>query len=119
MKQSKVLLDSCIWSGAKKVLIDAGHDVVWVGDSPKDPGDDAIIRLAFNEKRILITLDKDFGELAIFRNEPHCGIIRIVDHSATELGRVSNRVLEKYFSELINAAIITVDRHKIRIRMKE
>lgn len=105
MNKSKILLDSCI--------------VVWVGDFLKDPGDEAIIRLAFKENRILITLDKDFGELAVFRGEPHCGIIRIVDHSATDLGTVSLRILETYNTDLLNSAIITVDKLKVRIRMND
>ncbi len=45
----KVLLDSCVWGGAKKVLEDAGHDTVWVGDFLLDPGDEAIINLAYQE----------------------------------------------------------------------
>ena len=38
---------------------------------------------ALDEERILVTLDKDFGELAIVRGEPHCGIVRLVDCSVT------------------------------------
>ena len=117
MSEIKIVLDSCIWAGTKYFLMDAGFDVVWVGDFLKDPGDEAIIRLAFKENRILITLDKDFGELAIFRNEPHSGIVRVVDHSVVELGEVSKRMLEKYKNELLQGAIITVDKKKIRVRM--
>lgn len=43
----------------------AGHDVVWVGDWDRDPGDREILFQARSEGRILVTLDKDFGELAI------------------------------------------------------
>ena len=38
---------------------------------------------ALDEERILVTLDKDFGELAIVRGEPHCGIVWLVDCSVT------------------------------------
>ena len=119
MNEIKILLDSCIWAGAKNPLQESGYDVVWVGDFLKDPGDEAIIRLAYKEKRVLITLDKDFGELAVFRGEPHCGIIRIVDHPTTFLGIVIKRILEKYKNDLLNAAIITVDKYKVRIRIDE
>jgi predicted nuclease of predicted toxin-antitoxin system len=61
----KILLDTCVWSGAKTDLEQAGHNVVWVGTMEKDPGDIAIIRQANTENRILVTLDEDFGELAI------------------------------------------------------
>jgi len=36
----KILLDTCVWGGARKDLEAVGHDVVWTGDWPKDPGDE-------------------------------------------------------------------------------
>jgi predicted nuclease of predicted toxin-antitoxin system len=72
----KILLDSCIWGGAKNPLQSAGHDVVWVGDFLKDPGDEAIMQFSISAERIIVTQDKDFGELAIFRGVPHFGIIQ-------------------------------------------
>ena len=112
----KVLLDTCVWSGAKKVLTDAGYDTLWVGDFLQDPGDEVIINLAFKENRVLITLDKDFGELAVVKGMPHRGIIRIVDHAALEQGPVCVRVLEKYNEDLKKSALITVDKSRIRVR---
>ncbi len=60
-----VLLEPCVWGGAKPDLQGAGHDVWWTGDLAKDPGDEAILARAHREQRVLITLDKDFGERAI------------------------------------------------------
>lgn len=59
----KLLLDSCVWGGAVARLRAAGHDVVWSGDWPADPGDEEILAHALAEGRVLVTLDKDFGEL--------------------------------------------------------
>lgn len=64
---ASVLLDTCVWGGALPILVDLGHDVVWSGSWPEDPGDMAILSAAYSEQRILITLDKDFGELAILK----------------------------------------------------
>jgi predicted nuclease of predicted toxin-antitoxin system len=61
----KLLLDTCVWGGARKDLERSGHNVVWAGDWPEDPGDAEILSRAHSEGRILITLDKDFGEMAI------------------------------------------------------
>lgn len=63
----KVLLDACVWGGAKKVLAEAGHDVIHAGDWSNDPGDDEILTRAHQEGRVLVTLDKDFGELIFLR----------------------------------------------------
>jgi len=70
----KLLLDTCISGKSKQELIDAGHDVEWTGDWDTDPGDDVILKSAFHQQRVLVTLDKDFGELAIVFEFPHAGI---------------------------------------------
>ena len=67
-------VDSCVWGGAVGELRAAGHDVEWAGDWPEDPGDDEILATAYRERRILVTLDKDFGELAVLHGRPHSGI---------------------------------------------
>jgi hypothetical protein len=45
----KVLLDSCVWGGAAAELRAAGHDVVWTGEWPADPGDEDILEFAHTE----------------------------------------------------------------------
>ncbi len=80
----KVLLDTCVWGGVKKALESAGYDVVWTGDWSEDPGDREILAQAYQENRILVTLDKNFGELAIVYKNPHHGIIRLVNLSTQE-----------------------------------
>ena len=84
----KLLLATCVWGGAKDELQAAGHDVLWTGDLEQDSGDEDILAQAHREQRVLITLDKDFGELAIRRNLPHCGIVRLVNMSARQQGAV-------------------------------
>ena len=66
----KILLDTCVWSGARQDLVEAGHDVIWAGEWDEDPGDEEILARAHSQGRVLVTLDKDFGELAIVRGRP-------------------------------------------------
>ena len=68
-----LLLDTCVWGGTLGYLRESGHDVVWTGDLPEDPGDDEILEQAVREGRLLVTLDKDFGELAVRFGKPHTG----------------------------------------------
>lgn len=74
----KLLLDCCVWGKAADQLRVAGHDVVWAGDWDEDPGDSVILSIANQEDRIVVTIDKDFGELAVKDRMPHHGIVRIV-----------------------------------------
>lgn len=114
----RVLLDSCIWGGAKVVLQDAGYDTVWIRDFLNDPGDEVIIALAYREGRVLITLDKDFGELAVMKGASHRGIIRVVDFPARDQGPVCVQLLQKYAEELRQGALITADRNRVRVRLE-
>ncbi len=83
----RVLLDACVWGGARARLKSEGYDVEWIGDLSEDPGDEDVIRRACAEQRVLVTLDKDFGELTVVRGVPHCGIIRLVDVAASRQAR--------------------------------
>ena len=98
------------------MLARAGHDVLWTGDWEKDPGDDEILAIAHNESRVLITLDKDFGELAIVFGQPHSGILRLVNMSTKQQGDVCIEVLTRYESNLLNGALITAERGRVRVR---
>lgn len=111
-----ILLDTCVAGGAKDELRAAGHDVFWTGELAQDPGDEDILAQAQREQRVLITLDKDFGELAIRRNLPHCGIVRLVNISARQQGAVCQEVLTRYASELTRGSIVTVEAGRVRIR---
>ena len=101
---------------AKEKLAHEGHDVVWAGDWAEDPGDMEILQRAKKENRVLVTLDKDFGELAIVRKIPHSGIIRLVSISAIKQADECNSVINSHQQLLENDAIITVEVERIRIR---
>jgi predicted nuclease of predicted toxin-antitoxin system len=112
----KVLLDTCVWGGAVQVLKAAGHDVVWGGDWSEDPGDEEMLAKAHKEGRTLVTLDKDFGEIAIIKDSPHCGIVRLVNFSAKFQGIACLNAIQNFGPELQAGAIITVEPGRIRIR---
>ena len=86
------------------------------GDWPADPGDEELLDRALTETRVLVTLDKDFGELAVFHNKPHAGIIRLVGFRSVQQAEVCERVLTTYGKELAVGALITVEPGRVRIR---
>lgn len=112
----KILLDSCVWCKAADALRAAGHDVDWSGNWPQDPGDDAILARAHSEERILVTLDKDFGELAIVHGHPHHGILRLVGFSARQQAAACLAVLAAHGDELLAGGIVTAEIGRMRIR---
>jgi predicted nuclease of predicted toxin-antitoxin system len=60
----RFLADENFPGDAIVVLRERGHDVAWVrADAPGSSDDDVLAR-AMREGRVLLTFDKDFGELA-------------------------------------------------------
>lgn len=114
----KFLFDACVSSGVSRKLQSEGHDTLWAGDWPENPSDDEILERAHREGRILITLDKDFGELAIVHGRPHSGIVRLVNLTSRQQAEACLRVIELHGDELTSGAIITVEPNRIRIHLQ-
>lgn len=112
----KVLLDTCVWGGAAHDLTAAGHEVEWCGEWERDPGDEEILARANAAGQVLVTLDKDFGELAVMRGVPHCGIIRLVGLAAREQAAACAEALTSHGEELRSGAIVTIELRRVRVR---
>ncbi|MBI5296999.1 MAG: DUF5615 family PIN-like protein [Chloroflexi bacterium] len=81
---------------AVQALRTNGHDVAWIREDARGSADDKVLIRAQEEKRILITFDKDFGELAFRSKLPaDCGIIlfRITPVSSTYIAQVAVQAL--------------------------
>ncbi|HEX3952164.1 MAG TPA: DUF5615 family PIN-like protein [Stellaceae bacterium] len=60
----RFLADENFPRAAVEALRDAGHDVIWIRTTEPGAPDQAVLDRAAREQRILLTFDKDFGELA-------------------------------------------------------
>lgn len=79
-------------------------------------GDDQVLRRAAAERRILVTIDKDFGELVMVQGMIHAGMIRLVGFRAGEQGPALVRLLKTYEAELLTGAILTAEPWRVRVR---
>jgi len=82
---------------AVDALRQRGHDVVWIRTDAPGSSDEQVLARAQTENRVLITFDKDFGELAFRARLPaSSGIIlfRISTPSSTHIARVAATVLD-------------------------
>ena len=72
----RFLADENFPRAAIVALQSLGHDVAWVQSALSGAPDSAVLAWAAREKRILLTFDKDFGELARGAALPHeCGVV--------------------------------------------
>jgi predicted nuclease of predicted toxin-antitoxin system len=80
--------------------------------------DERLLDLALQDDRVLITEDKDFGELMFVQNRPHGPVVRVVELSVDEQVRAIGEVLEQHSQELSGQVIVTITRARVRIRRR-
>ncbi|HZZ80021.1 MAG TPA: DUF5615 family PIN-like protein [Gemmataceae bacterium] len=94
-----------------------GHNVLSVKESLRGEKDEAILSRAQTEKRIVLTRDKDFGELAFrFGLPAECGII-LLRLSGKDPDSDNERTLEAIDSRTDwegHFSVITSDRIRMR-----
>jgi predicted nuclease of predicted toxin-antitoxin system len=94
-----------------------GHDVTRVGtDYPGNLKDIQILAVALREGRVLITDDRDFGELVFRFRQPHAGVIYLrldTTKLAVRLERI-DVVLTDYADQLDQFLVVTRDTIRVR-----
>lgn len=73
-----------------------GYDVAWVRHDSPGATDEAVLQRAVVEQRLLITFDKDFGQLVFLRGrEASCGVVlfRIATPSPTAVAENVTRAI--------------------------
>ena len=114
----KFLLDVCASSRALRTLLtELGHDVISALEHDPRASDEVLLALAIREERVLVTEDKDFGELAFVRRLPHPCIIRFVDMRVEEKVVAMRELLERHVDAIRAGALIVVTRRRVRIRL--
>ena len=113
----RFLLDEGLPRRLASYLLELGHDVTAVGqDYPFSLTDQSILTIAYREQRVVITNDKDFGDL-IFRDRlPHAGVVlfRLGYVPITERTALMERVLTEHAGSLDQFIVVT--RTAIRVR---
>lgn len=61
----RFLIDRCAGRQLAAALREDGHDAAEMQDRGPDPGDRVILAAALAEGRILVTMDKDFGDILL------------------------------------------------------
>jgi predicted nuclease of predicted toxin-antitoxin system len=93
----RVLADENFPGDAVAALRERGHDVLWVRTEAPGVSDREILARAQAESRIVVTFDKDFGELAFRRGLlATSGIIlfRLAAPSSASVARLAVAALE-------------------------
>jgi predicted nuclease of predicted toxin-antitoxin system len=112
----RFLVDECVGSSVVHWLAKSKHDVVSVYEDCRGWDDESILEKAVLEGRILVTLDKDFGDMVFRAKLPHCGIILLRGGYDGPTEKVS--LLEKALSmpeENLSGCFVVVTKTTIRV----
>ena len=76
----KLVADESCAGAVIRALRSAGHDVLSIAESAKGSLDEEVIAQALDAERVLVTEDKDFGELVFARSRASAGVVLIRFH---------------------------------------
>jgi len=113
----RFVVDESTGRGVSQWLRDAGHDVVCITESMPETRDSDILDMAVRDRRIVVTNDKDFGELVFRSGKRHVGILmfRLADESSVNRVRMAALTVEQYGAQLVGAFTVVTET-AIRIR---
>ncbi|MBI2515184.1 DUF5615 family PIN-like protein [Candidatus Wolfebacteria bacterium] len=103
MSKARFLLDANLSPETANFLRSLGFDVKsLIEERLGDLHDWAVAEMAKKEKRILLTLDLDFGEMYYFAAKKTFGVIvlRLEDQRVQIVNKILSRFLEMYGAEL-------------------
>lgn len=93
------------------------HDVVWASELPPSIPDEKLLAMANEDGRILLTYDRDFGELVFSRRSLSEGIILLRFDAPLQAERLG--LLQRHWQAIVDQAsghfLVVTDR-KLRIR---
>jgi len=82
-----------------------GHDVVYIAELSPGVSDDDVLDRANDQGRVLLTADKDFGEMVFRQNRVHTGVvlIRLAGLGPQVKAETVCRVVRKHADEFIGS----------------
>lgn len=113
----RFLADECCATSVVDALRSDGHDVLYAMESMRGAPDDEVLTRAFAEDRILLTEDKDFGELVYRLHQPARGIVLLrFDVSDRDLKIPRLRALLEEDVERLPGSFVVLEVNKTRFR---
>ncbi len=91
------------------LLLGMGYDITSIGEDYPGVSDEYVMNLAEVEQRVILTFDRDYGEL-IFRHnyKPQKGVIylRLGKYEPDEPGIIVHRLFQEYTIEIERALTV-------------
>ncbi len=107
----RFIVDECSGPAVAAWLTAQGHDVFSVFDQARGLDDRTILEISQEQNRILVTLDKDFGELIFRERRPGRGIIllRLENERRANKIAVLGRLIAVYGKRLGECFVVATE----------
>lgn len=114
-----LMADECIDRHIVVRLREEGHDVLYVAEIEPSIPDETILKRANQKNALLLTADKDFGELVFRQNRVSAGVVllRLAGLSQTEKAKVVSSAIREHSDELFQSFTV-VSPGIVRIRKR-
>lgn len=121
MNNLKFIADVNVEKVIVDYLLEEGYDVKWIPDYNCEMLDEDLLEMAKVEGRILITNDKDFGELIFLQKRLSIGIIliRIKGQKVEGKLKLIKKLFQNYRNKLLNNFVIITDKELRFIPMED
>jgi predicted nuclease of predicted toxin-antitoxin system len=113
----RFLADECLHVEIVAALRQAGHEVTTVAPANTGTSDEMVLERAAGERAILLTADKDFGEIAVARASASSGVVLFRRSVADPAGAAARllAVIEEHGDSLYGLyAVVTPARARLR-----
>lgn len=111
----KFLVDESTGVRVANLLNDLGYDTYSVTKKMRGSSDQAVLDKAVQEKRVIVTNDKELASLAMLQKHPGVILLRLSDERTGIKLRVFRKVLDEY-ADKIEGHLIVASEKSIRIR---
>jgi len=107
----RFIVDECFGPVVVAWLRGEGHDVISIYQVARGAIDEDILAWATRDDRVLITLDKDFGDLVFRDRLPHRGVIllRLDDETSANAIRVLSNLLAGYADQIDHHFVVVTE----------
>ncbi len=113
----KFLVDESVEYSVVNFLRNLGYDTYSIAEQSPSIDDKYVLSIAYDEERILITNDKDFGELIYRLKLPHRGVIlfRLWKENGDSKTKRLKQLIDKFSSKFPNRFVVVTE-NKVRFR---
>lgn len=107
----RFLVDECTGPAVARWLLSESHEVFSVYDEARGMTDVDVLAKAYSENWMLITNDKDFGEMVYRERKPHRGVIllRLQDERAASKTDAVRKLLASYADQLPHVFVVVTE----------